>query len=252
MPERHRLQPLDADVNTVAFVAARDAEVFSLGRAATDKDRIEALGQQLAHAVYRGVEPEVHAHIGDVVDFLVHYRSRQPERRDVGAHQTAGLVQRLVDDALVSQGHQIVGHRKRRAAGADQSDPLAVFLFWRHGEPVADITAIVRGHALQPADRHGFVLDTTASADRLAGAIADPPEYPREDVGLAVQHVGVAEAAERNQANVLRHVGVGGTAPLAVHYLVKVLGAVRVGGFHWQPAINRRAGGRMRNTRLRP
>ena len=135
MPEGHGLQPLDAHVNAVAVVAARDIEVLALGCAAADEDGIVSFIQQLAHAVHGRVQPQVRAHVDDVVDFLVQHRRRQAERGNVGAHQAAGLVQRFVDDALVSQRHQVVDHRQGGTARTDQGDALAVLLLRRHRQP---------------------------------------------------------------------------------------------------------------------
>ena len=50
----------------------------------------------------------------------------QTERRDVGAHQAAGLVVLFEDRDLVAQRHQVVGDGERRRTRADAGDALAV------------------------------------------------------------------------------------------------------------------------------
>jgi len=45
-------------------------------------------------------------------------------------------------------------------------------------------------------------------------------------------HVGVGELAQRNQADVLGHVGVGGAGPLAIDDAMEVVGVRRVGRLH--------------------
>ncbi len=49
----------------------------------------------------------------------------------------------------------------------------------------------VRGDALEATDGDGLSVDAVAPAGRLAGPVAGASEDAREDVGLAVQHVGV-------------------------------------------------------------
>ena len=52
----------------------------------------------------------------------------QAERRDVEAHQAAGLRELLEDHDLVAERHEIVGDGERRRTGADERDALAVLL----------------------------------------------------------------------------------------------------------------------------
>jgi hypothetical protein len=70
--------------------AAGDVQVLALRRAAADEDGVVALAQQPAHAVDGRVVAQVDAHVEDVVDLLVEHGGRQPERRDVRAHEAAG------------------------------------------------------------------------------------------------------------------------------------------------------------------
>ena len=48
---------------------------------------------------------KIDAHVDDVTDLLVEHLGRQPECRNVVTHQTTGNVERLIDDAFVTEGH---------------------------------------------------------------------------------------------------------------------------------------------------
>ena len=78
-----------------------------------------------------------------------------------------------------------------------------------------------------------IAFDTTAPAGRLTGAVARPAEDAREDVGLPVDHVRVGVATVRDQPDVLRHIGVRRTGPLAVDNLMVVPG---IGDVCWAQA----------------
>ena len=84
--------------------------------------------EQAAQARHRGVVAEVDAHVDDRGDLLVEHLGGQAERRDVGAHQAAGLIVLLEDDHLVAERHEVVRDRERRGPGADAGDALAVLL----------------------------------------------------------------------------------------------------------------------------
>src|SRR5690606_28811649 len=62
--------------------------------------------------------------------------------------------------------------------------------------------------------------------------VAGAPEDPREDVGFPVDHVGVGVAAGGDQPDVLRHRRMRRTGPLAIDYLVEVVGVANLGGTH--------------------
>ncbi len=99
-------------------------------------------------------------------------------------------------------------------------------------QPALDVTAMIRRDALQPADRDGLLLDAPATASGLARPVADAAENAGEDVRLAIQQVGVAEPALRDEPDVLRNVGVRRARPLAIDNAVKILGPVGVGRIH--------------------
>ena len=95
-----------------------------------------------------------------------------------------------------------------------------------------DVVLEIGGDALQPADRDGSFLDTAAAACGLARTIAGASENSREHVRSPIDHVGVAIAAFGDQADVFGNWRVRGTGPLAVDYLVKVVGRRDISRFH--------------------
>ena len=116
------------------------------------------------------------------------------------------------------------------------------------GFPASEITGLVLGDEASPTARmevafigltgDRFFVQPPAPAGRLAGPVADATEDAGKHVALAVDHVRIVEAALRDQADVFGNVGMRGTAPLAIDYLVKIIRVRRVGPFHrrlWLP-----------------
>ncbi len=97
---------------------------------------------------------------------------------------------------------------------------------------------MIRGDSLEPADCNGFVFDADTTACRFTGAVAYAPQNAWKHVGLAVFHVRIAELPLGNHADIRWNVGVGGTAPLAVYDLVKVIG---IAGICWLHANDKPA-----------
>ncbi len=231
MTERHRLEPVDADVNVrLRFFAAGNVEVLAFRRTRTDEDRVVADFEQRFHALDRCVVTNLDPHLEDHLDLFVEHGLGQAERRDVGAHEAACLAELLEHDHLVAEWHQIVGHGKRRGAGADAGDLLSVLLFGDFRKAIGDVFPEVGGNALEPADGDGLFVDSRSTAGRLAGAIACSSENAREDVRLAVQHVGVGVMPLRNHPNVFGDVGVRGAGPLAIDDFVKVVWVTDIRG----------------------
>src|SRR5581483_9160864 len=232
--ERDALQPVDADVDVLAgFVAAGDLQLLAARRAGADEDRVELrlLVKHRFQAVDRRVVADVHAHAQDHVDLFVEHGARQAKHRHVGAHETARRRALLEHHQLVAERRQIVGHRQRRGPGADQRDALAVARV-RLRQAIVDVAAQVGRDALEPANRDRFLVDARASARGLARAIARAPENSRENVRLAIEHVRIGIASLRNQPDVLGHVGVRRTSPLAIDDFMEVAGITNVGWFH--------------------
>ena len=95
-----------------------------------------------------------------------------------------------------------------------------------------DLAAMVGGDALQAADRDRLAVHASAAARRLARPIAGAAQDAREHVRLAVEQVGVGEAALRDQADVFGDVGMRRTRPLAVDDPVVVVGSPDVRWVH--------------------
>ena len=91
---------------------------------------------------------------------------------------------------------------------------------------------MVGGDAFQAANRNWLVLNTTAPTGRFARSVANTAENAGKHIGFAVLHVGIGELALRDHANVGRHVGMCGAAPLAIDNLMEVVGVGRICGFH--------------------
>ncbi len=217
----------------IAFLAARQVELLALGCAATDEDRVEpAGGEKLLHALDTAAIADLGAHPRDVADFLGKHGLGQAKRGNVRAHQAARHLPLFQDDDLVAEREQVVRHRERGGTGTDACDSLAVLLLRDHREPVRDRVLVVGRNPLQATDRDGLVLDPTAATRRFAGAVADPAEDAREDVRLPVDHVGIGELTQRDQADVFRHVGVRRTRPLAVHDPVEIVRVRCIGRLH--------------------
>jgi len=91
---------------------------------------------------------------------------------------------------------------------------------------------MIRRDTLETTNGDRFVFDPSPAACRFAGTITDAPEDSREDIGLPIHHVGIAEASLGNEANVLGYIGMGRAGPLTIDYLVKVVGIGGICRFH--------------------
>jgi hypothetical protein len=83
--ERHRGQPVDADVDVACgFLRPGQVEVAAARRAATDEDRVVALAhQQRLHRIDALAAPEVDAQVQDVAGFFVDHGLGQAKARDL-------------------------------------------------------------------------------------------------------------------------------------------------------------------------
>ncbi len=231
VPEGDGLQPVDTNVNVFRVVTPWQLEFLAARRAGTDEYGVEAtVVQQVFQAVDAVIQLQIDAHVEDVIDFLVEHLGRQAELRNIGTHEAAGRVELFEHRDLVTERYQVVGDGQRRTSGADQRDLLAVCLIRRLRQPITDVITVIGGDPFQPADRHRLVFHTPAATRRLAGTIADSPQNCREHIRFPVQHIGLGKLALRDQANIVRHVGVRRASPLAVDNFVEVL---RLGGIGW-------------------
>ena len=230
MAERHRGQPVDADMDIGGgLLAAGNVELAAARRAGADKHRVPALGEQFLHAADKMAEPGLDAEIDDAIDLLVGHRFRQAEARDLRAHHAAALGVAVEDHAVIAERRQIARHGQRGRAGADQRDALAVLLRRGLRQKAADIALVVGRDALQPADRDRLLLDPAAAAGRLARAVAGTAENAGKDVRFPVDRPGLAEAAGGDQPDILRHRRVRRAGPLAIDNLMKIVGITDVG-----------------------
>ncbi len=219
-------------MNAIAVVAPGNIEILAARCARPDEDRVVVLRQEVAETVHRRVQAHVDPHVDDGRDLLVKDLRRQAERRDVRPHEPTRHVVLLEDDDLVPDREEVVGDRQRGRAGADAHHPAPVLLLWDEREAIGEVTAEIRSHALEAADRDRGAVDSGAAAGGLAGAIAGSPQDPREDVRLPVRHVGIRVSPLSDQPDVFGDVRVGRTCPLAVDHPMKVVRVASVGWIH--------------------
>ena len=234
MAEHHSGQPVDAHVNPrVALAAAGQVGQVTAARGAgADEDGVVVLGQQRLETPHPVVETGVHAHVEDGLHLAHEHRLGQAERGQLAAHEAAALLLVVVEVDRVAERQQVAGHGERGRATADEGDALAVFLR-RHRRHKGQVrVAVVGAEPFQPADGHRLPLHPAAPAGRLAGPVADPAEHPGKDVGHPVEPVGLVITFFADQADVLRHRGVGRAGVLAVDHLVEVFRVVGIGRLH--------------------
>ncbi len=111
-PNAIELEPVDADVNAIAVVPPGNVEVLATRRPRADEDGVVVLGEQVAEAVHRGVQAKVDTHVDDRRDLLVEDLRRQPEGRNVRAHEATGHVVLLEDRHVVAKRQEVVGDRQ--------------------------------------------------------------------------------------------------------------------------------------------
>ena len=127
--ERHRGEPVDADVDVLGgFLAARNVELATARRAGADEYRVPAFGEQLLQAFDRPSAAKFDAEIEDVVALLVDHLVGQAELWDLRAHHAAGAEVAVEHHAFVAHRREVARDGERGGAGADQRDALAVAL----------------------------------------------------------------------------------------------------------------------------
>ncbi len=231
--EGDRGEPVDADVDVRRrFLAAGNLEVAPARRAAPDEHRIPTLCQQRLEAVDALAAAKFDAEVEDVIALLVDDGFGQAEARDLRADHAARVRILIEYDTVIAERGEVARDRERGGAAAHERDTLAVLHRRRLGEAIADVVLEVGGDAFEAADRHRLVLHTHASAGRLAGPVAGASENSGKDVGFPVDHVGVAIAARRDQADIFGHRRVRRTCPLTIHDLMEVVRPRNVGRFH--------------------
>ena len=170
--ERDRFQPVDTDMNAIGFVSSGNLQVLAPRRAAAHEDRVKSLFEQRFHARDRRVVTDVDTHVENDVDLFIEHACRQPERRNVGSHQPAGLIELLEHHDLVAQGHQVVCHRKRCRTRPDARDALPVLFRGDLRKPLSNVPTVIRGNSLEPANGHRLAVQAFPAAGRLARPVA--------------------------------------------------------------------------------
>src|SRR5262249_10500161 len=132
--ERHRRQPVDADVNILGgFVAAGNVEVAPARRTRADEDRIPVFRKKRLETVDALAGAKFDAKIEDVSAFLVDNGIGQAEFRDLRADHAAGFGIAVKYDTLVAERCEIPCNGEGGWTTADQCDALAIFVccpFW--------------------------------------------------------------------------------------------------------------------------
>ena len=134
---------------------------------------------------------------------------------------------------VIAERREIARDGQRGRAAADEGDALSVFRGCGLGQAGADVVLVVGGDALQAADRHRLLLHAHAAAGRFARPVAGAPKNPGKHVGLPVDHVGVAVAACRDQADVFGNRRMRRAGPLAIDDFVEVIGGGDVSVLHY-------------------
>ena len=187
VPERDRAEPIDADVNAIAHVAAGQHQVLALRRATADEHGAKTLVEQRSHARHGRIRLDLYAEPRDITDLFVEHFGRQAKRRYVRAHEPAGSIHGFEDHAVVAERCQVVGDGERCAAGSDQRDaPAVLALRWRR-QAALDVAAIIRRDTLQAADRDGLLLDAPAPASGLAGPVAHAAQDSGKNIRLPIK-----------------------------------------------------------------
>ena len=223
-PDAHRLsaargaQEVDA-AEDERKMGALDGQEASLLRAEPEEDGVVLLAELLdARNRRAGEDPDTQG--PDLVDLLLEQVGRVPVGGDAVAQHSAGVLLRLVDLDVVSEGAQEVGRREAGRAGADETDPLAR-LGRKLGLRVAAVGEAVLGRlGLHRPDEDGAVV-AAADAGGFARGRADEAAGQRQRVvapddldGGAI--VPVAEVGhEARDVDVRRAGAVAGRGPRA-------------------------------------
>src|SRR6185437_13291406 len=132
--ERHRGQPVDADVDVLRrFLAAGNIEVAPARRAGADEDRVPAFRQQRLHAVDTLAAAEFDTKAEDVAGLLVDHAVRQAEFRNLRADHAAGFGIAVEHHHVVTERCQIARHGEGGRSATHQGHALAVSLVRRLG-----------------------------------------------------------------------------------------------------------------------
>src|SRR5512141_1274859 len=113
----------------------------------------------------------VNAEVKDVIDLFIEHRFRQAKRRYLAEHEAAAFVLFVEQMDLVAERRQVASDRQACRPGADERDLLAVRLEWTLRHQVLYFFFVVSGNAFEAANGHGFFVDASAAAGRLARTV---------------------------------------------------------------------------------
>ena len=111
MLESDGLEPVNADMDAIRIVAARDLKIPATRCAGSDKHGIVIFLKQSFQAFNRVIHLKIDIHVEDVADFFVKNLGWQSKLRNVRPHQTARRLKRLKNCDLVTQRGQIIRNR---------------------------------------------------------------------------------------------------------------------------------------------
>ena len=229
VPEGDRFQPVDADVDAVGIVAAGQISSLPRGAPVPTKTASKPSFSSAFRLLDRRVVADVDAHVENRADLVVQHFFRQPERRNVGAHQPAGLVVLFEDGDFVAERQQIVGDGERcRARRRCSATRLPFFV---RGSSEGDAEISPRRSAATRFSRQIATGLPSRRPRRQAGSHGRSqvrPENRRETRWTPGSPCRRRCTALRDQADVLGNVGVRGTGPLAIHYFVEVIRVANV------------------------
>src|SRR5215467_15810434 len=212
------------------LVVVRDDEVEFARPAAADKDRVPRVAEQALEAFDIFAETGLDSHFEDQVAFFVGDRFGQAETQDLVSHHPAALDVAVEHHAVVAEWHEVAGDGQRSRSSTDKSDAFAVLLPWNLWQIGADVTLVVGGDTLEPADRHRVLLDSAPSAGGLTRPVAGAPQNAGKDVRPPIDHEGVGIAPLGDQPDVFGDRRMRRAGPLAIDDFVKILWNADVGG----------------------
>ena len=92
---------------------------------------------------------------------------------------------------------------------------------------------MIGGNPLETAYGHRLFIGAATPARGLTRAIADTAEYAGENIAFPVLNISFGEIALGNFADVLWHIRMRRTGPLAIHNLVVIIRVISVRGLHF-------------------
>ena len=209
------------------FLASWQLKIASAWRAATDEHCVVIFGKQRVHRLDALATFEGDAEIEDVARLFIDHRLRQAKAWNLGADEATRFRLAIKHRDVIAERRQIAGNGERRGSRADARDALAIFRGQR-GHSTAYVVFHVGGNPFESTDRNRFGSRTvvlfyaTASARGLARTVTGAPQNAGEHVRRPVDHVGVAVATLRDQADVFGNGSVSRTGPLTIDDLVEI------------------------------